>query len=107
MGVDYASVSGIGLRVTAEVQAKFMATGLFTEAEWDADPRMCLRKLGLVTGAAGSCYDNEGFTYYLFVEGKTLGELIANSAKFVATLKNWGVDVNPNDLEVIEDMMVS
>lgn len=38
MGVDYASVSGIGLRVTAEVQAKFMATGLFTEAEWDVNP---------------------------------------------------------------------
>ena len=107
MGVDYDCVSGIGIEVTADVRAKLMAMGLFTEAEWDCDPRECLHKLGLVTGTAGSCYDNEGFTYYLFVEGKTLGEIIANSAKFVATLKHWGVDINPNDLEVIEDMMVS
>lgn len=108
MGVDYDSVSGIGIEVTADVRAKFVAAGLFTEEEWeDGDERDCLAKLGLVTGTAGSCYDNEGFTYYLFVEGKTLGEIIANSAKFVAALKNWGVDVNPNDLEVIADMMVS
>ena len=107
MGVDYANVSGIGVEVTADMRSKFIATGLFTEEEWDDDPRACLDKLGLVSGTAGSCYDGCPFTYYLFVEGKTLGEIIANSAKFVATLKHWGVDINPNDLEVIEDMMVS
>lgn len=107
MSVDYDSVSGIGIEVTPEVRERFMATGLFDADDWDRDPHACLQKLGLVTGTAGSCYDNEGFTYYLFVEGKTFGEIVANVPGFVATLASWGVDVVAGELELVSDMMVS
>lgn len=36
-----------------------------------------------------------------------MGVDYANSAQFVATLSTWGVDIDPKDLEVIKDMMVS
>ncbi len=111
MSVDCDGIGGVGIEFTKQMAQKAIDDCIFTEKEYDDDARTCLLKLtksikNSTYSVAGSCYSGV-FRYYFMVEGKTLGEITKNSIDFCQDLKQLGVDVTVDQLNIIEDLYVS
>lgn len=100
MDVDYSSVGGIGVEFTDEMMEAVIEKGLFTEEEWDDDRHECMETIGLSFSEGGNSYSGDT-DFYLLVDGETLGEINDNADKFVATLREKGIDTSVNELQVI------
>jgi hypothetical protein len=104
MGVDYDGVGGVGVGFDMHGQA--IEKGLFTESDWDESPGECMELIEMPFSTAGSAYSGEE-TFYLMVEGKTLGEINANAASFCSKVNDkFGTDLTPAGLQVISDLYI-
>lgn len=106
MGVDCDSVSGFGIRLTNEIVQKMIASGLFTQEEWNDDPSYCLDKTTFYHETAGSYYTGNVY-YYLFALGDTIPELLRGVNKLIIQLDDIGVDIEIDDIKHISDTLWS
>ena len=105
MGVDYSSVGGIGVEFTEDMKQAMIDKGLFTEDEWDDSQSECMDEIGIPYNEAGNSYSCETCFYFL-VKGKTLKEINNNAGEFVSELKECGINVSVNELQVISEYHV-
>jgi len=113
MGVDYSSVGGIGIEIDDEI--KNMITDRYcTEngIEEDSDEydelyfSEILDELEIDYSEGGSgCYGGDS-SYYLLVDGNTLLEVQNNTDEFIKNLKNIGIEITVEDLQVISDLHI-
>jgi hypothetical protein len=106
MGVDYESVSGIGIEFTESMVQVAISFGMFSAKEWLEDKDTCLGSIGELYGLSGNCYTGEDLTCYLFVRGSTLGEVNRNAPGFIDRVSQFAPNLSVNELKVISDTMI-
>jgi hypothetical protein len=113
MGVDYCSIGGIGIEITDDMKDK-LSEDYYLKNEIDEDDddyeeiwfTEILDDSGLEYSEAGSeGYGGEG-RYYLLVDGNTLLEVQNNTDEFIKNLKNIGIIITIEDLQVISDLHI-
>lgn len=105
MGVDYNGIGGIGLEVTDEVLEKLHK---YTKNKFIDDHTVDLiESLDISYSEAGSgSYTGQENTFYLMAEGDTLKEVTEGAKELSVKLKQLGIEIDPDDFEVISDLHV-
>ena len=113
MGVDYCGIGGIGIKITDDmkdiISLKYYSINNIDEDDDDYEEiyfSEILDDYGLEYSEAGSeGYGGEG-RYYLLVEGNTLLEVQNNTDDFIKSLKDVGIKITVEDLQVISDLHI-
>tara|TARA_R110000744_G_scaffold281118_2_gene393060 strand:- start:154 stop:498 length:345 start_codon:yes stop_codon:yes gene_type:complete len=113
MGVDYSGIGGIGIELTDDMKEmisdKYYSVNNIDEDDDDYENiyfSEILDDSGLEYSEAGSeGYGGEG-RYYLLVDGNTLLEVQNNTDEFIKNLKNVGIEITIEDLQVISDLHI-
>lgn len=111
MSVDYDGVGGVGFILDNVDRHILMASGLFTQEDWEHDKDKCLDKLKLKDHGGsyswtGNCYTGDT-SYCLLVKGKTLKEVNDNAPAFCARLAEYGILKEPGELKIISELYIS
>lgn len=107
MSVDYAGVGGIGIEITKEFLERLIVAGIVTQEEWDNSPCEFLEQTGLVWAEAGAANYCGDATWYFFVDGDNLPEIIAKEKDFRGWFASRKVWLIQEDLVVIEDLLIN
>jgi len=102
MGVDYSPVGGIGIEMTDEILGVLQKQVDLYECK-----DSLLDELELSYSQAGSGnYTGAENTYYIMVDGDTLMEINKNAKVLSDKLKSFGIEIEAEDFDVIQDLHV-
>ncbi len=103
MSVGYDAVGGIGIEVTPDIRNKLCSA--YNNLEDDMVEILEATDFTYSEAGDGS-YTGDDNTFYIMVEGKTLGDIIENAKKVSKSLSEFGISISDKDFVVIEDIHV-
>ena len=112
MGIDYCGVGGIGIEIDDDMK-ELISNKYYSKNEMDEDDddyeevyfSEILDDAGIEYSEAGCSYSGD-LNYYLLVDGSTLLEVQNNTEEFIKKLKDIGINITIEDLQVVSDLHV-
>ncbi len=103
MGVDYTGIGGVGIEITEEMQ-EMITEKYNVENDEEVYFVEILDEIGIEYSEAGSGNYSGEARYYFLVEGSKFSEIQDNTDDFIKSLKDIGIEITSEDLDVISDI---